>query len=109
VEAILKVATIIPAVNQIEFHLCLQRANNYIPWLKEQGVEVTSYRGLTPLRNGLGGPLDGPLKEIAIKHGAPENAVLIQWQLQQSIVFITTASKPERISEHLKGVDLKLT
>jgi diketogulonate reductase-like aldo/keto reductase len=109
VEAILKVATIIPAVNQIEFHPYLQRANSYIPWLKEQGIEITSSRGLSPLRNGLGGPLDGPLKEIAIKHGVPENAVLIQWKLQQSIVFITTTSKSERISEYLKGVDLKLT
>jgi diketogulonate reductase-like aldo/keto reductase len=109
VEAILDVATIIPVVNQIEFHPYLQRGNNYIPWLKEHGIEVTSYNGLTPLRKGLGGPLDGPLKDIAKKHGVSENAVLIQWQIQQDIVPITTSVKPERIAEYLQGVGLKLS
>jgi len=108
-EAILEVATIIPAVNQIEFHPYLQRGNNYVPWLKEHGIEVTSYNGLTPLRKGLGGPLDGPLKDIAQKHRVSENAVLIQWQIQQDIVPITTSSKPERIAEYLQGVELKLS
>jgi diketogulonate reductase-like aldo/keto reductase len=108
IEAILKVATIIPAVNQIEFHPYLQRGNNLVPWLKEHGIEVTSYNGLTPLRKGLGGPLDEPLKRIAKKHRVTENAVLIQWQIQQDVVPITTSSKPERIAEYLQGVELKL-
>jgi diketogulonate reductase-like aldo/keto reductase len=108
-EAILEVATIVPAVNQIEFHPYLQRGNNYVPWLKEHGIAVTSYSGLTPLRKGLGGPLDGPLKEIAKKNGVSENAVLIQWQIQQDIVPITTSSKPERIAEYLQGVELKFS
>jgi diketogulonate reductase-like aldo/keto reductase len=109
IEAILEAATVVLAVNQIEFHPYLQRGDNYVPWLKEHGIEVTSYNGLTPLRKGAGGPLDGPLKEIAKKHGVSENAVLIQWQIQQDIVPITTSSKPERIAEYLQGVELKLT
>lgn len=108
IEAILEVATIVPAVNQIEFHPYLQRGNNFVPWLKEKGIEVTSYNGLIPLRKGAGGPLDGPLKDIAKKHVATENAVLIQWQIQQDIVPITTSSKPDRIVEYLRGVELKL-
>jgi diketogulonate reductase-like aldo/keto reductase len=108
IEAILDVATITPSVNQIEFHPYLQRANNYVPWLKEHGIQVTSYGGLTPLRKGVGGPLDGTLKNIATKHGVSENAVLIQWQIQQDVVPITTSSKPERIAEYLQGVELKL-
>jgi diketogulonate reductase-like aldo/keto reductase len=109
VEAVLEIATTIPAVNQIEFHPYLQRGNNYVPWLKERGIEVTSYNGLTPLRKGLGGPLDGPLKDIAKKHGVSENAVLIQWQIQQDIVPITTSTKLERIAEYMQGVELKLS
>lgn len=109
IEAILEVATIVPAVNQIEFHPYLQRGGNYLPWLKEHGVAVTSYNGLTPLRKGAGGPLDGPLKEIAKRHGVSENAVLIQWQIQQEVVPITTSSKPERIAQYLQGVTLKLS
>ncbi|KAF4614392.1 hypothetical protein G7Y89_g15345 [Cudoniella acicularis] len=108
-EAILEVATIVPAVNQIEFHPYLQRAHNLVPWSKEHGIVTTSYNGLTPLRKGAGGPLDGPLKEIAKKHGVSENAVLIQWQIRQDVVPITTSSKPERIAEYLQGVGLKLS
>jgi diketogulonate reductase-like aldo/keto reductase len=108
IETILEVATVIPSVNQLEFHPYLQRANNYVPWLKEHGIQVTSYNGLTPLRKGLGGPLDEPLKKMAERHGVTENAVLIQWQIQQDVVPITTSGKPERIGEYLKGVGLKL-
>jgi len=40
IEAILKVASEVPAINQLEFHPYLQRAHNYIPWMREQGIEV---------------------------------------------------------------------
>jgi diketogulonate reductase-like aldo/keto reductase len=109
VDAILEIATIVPAVNQIEFHPYLQRGDNYVPWLKEQGIQVTSYNGLTPLRKGLGGPLDSRLKDIAAEHGVSESAVLIQWQIQQGVIPITTSGKPERIAEYLQGVELKLS
>jgi diketogulonate reductase-like aldo/keto reductase len=109
VKAILEIATIVPAVNQIEFHPYLQHGGNYVPWLKEHGIQVTSYNGLTPLRKGLGGPLDGPLRDIAARHGVSESAVLIQWQIQRGVVPITTSGKPERIAEYLQGVKLKLS
>ncbi|PMD38662.1 Aldo/keto reductase [Hyaloscypha variabilis F] len=108
IESILSVASIVPAVNQIEFHPYLQRSGDYIPWLKEKGIQVTSYNGLTPLRKAAGGPLDGVLKRIAGGHGVAENAVLIRWQIERGVVPITTSGREERIREYLEGVGLRL-
>jgi diketogulonate reductase-like aldo/keto reductase len=108
-ETILKVATIIPAFNQLEFHPYLQRAHNYLPWMREHGIEVASFNGLTPIRSGRPGPLDEPLARIAKSHGVSENAVLLRWQIEQNVVPVTTTSKVERLQEYFSAVDLKLT
>ncbi|KUJ20456.1 Aldo/keto reductase [Mollisia scopiformis] len=97
-ETILEVATIKPALNQLEFHPYLQRAYGYLSWMREHGIEVASFNGLTPIRSGSPGPLDGPLARIAKAHGVTENAV----------VPVTTTTKEERMLEYIKAVDLKL-
>jgi diketogulonate reductase-like aldo/keto reductase len=107
-ETILEVATIKPALNQLEFHPYLQRAHGYLPWMQENGIEVASFNGLTPIRSGSPGPLDGPLARIAAAHGVTENAVLIKWQMEQKVVPVTTTTKEERTMEYMKAVDLKL-
>lgn len=48
IEATLKGASELPVINQIEYHAYLQRANNYIPWMRQKGVQVASFKGLTP-------------------------------------------------------------
>ncbi|KAF2427191.1 Aldo/keto reductase [Tothia fuscella] len=107
-DTILEIATIVPAINQIEFHPYLQREPGYISWLQEKGIVVTSYGGLTPLVKGKGGPLDGPIANIAAQHGISENAVLIQWQIQQNVVPITTSTKAGRLVEYLSAFKLEL-
>jgi diketogulonate reductase-like aldo/keto reductase len=108
-EEILKVATIIPAINQLEFHPYLQRSHNYLPWMRDQGIEVASFNGLTPITKARPGPLDQPLADIAAKHGVTENAVLIKWQIDQNVVPVTTTSHTSRLSEYLAALNLKLT
>lgn len=78
IEAILKVASDVPAINQLEYHRYLQRANDYAPWMREQGIEVSSFKGLAPITVGKGGPLDGPLESIAKSHGVAADAVLLR-------------------------------
>jgi diketogulonate reductase-like aldo/keto reductase len=108
-EEILKVATTIPALNQLEFHPYLQRTHDYLPWMRENGIDVASFNGLTPITKARPGPLDEPLAAIAKKHGVTENAVLIKWQIDQNVVPVTTTTKVDRLSEYLKAVDLKLS
>lgn len=52
--------------------------------------------------------MDEVLRQIAEKHGVSENAVLIQWQIQQGVIPITTTGKKERIAEYLRGVEIRL-
>jgi diketogulonate reductase-like aldo/keto reductase len=108
-ESILSIASIVPSNNQIEYHPYLQRGNDYLPWLASKGIKVTSFHGLAPLRKAAGGPLDGPLKSIAEKHGVSEDAVLIKWQIENGVVPITTTTKKERLEGYLKALDLELT
>ncbi|KAF2444625.1 Aldo/keto reductase [Karstenula rhodostoma CBS 690.94] len=97
-----------PAVNQIELHPYLQRAGDNLPWMKEQGIEVSSFKGLAPLTVGKGGPLDGPLVEIAEKHGVSTSVVLLRWHIQQGIVPITTSTDAERMADYLRAFDVRL-
>ena len=108
-EAILNGAEIIPAVNQIEFHPYLQRSNDYVPWMKEQGIQVSAFKGLAPLTVAKGGPLDQPLADIARKHDTETNSVLLKWHMNQNIVPITTTSKEERMKQYLRALQLNLS
>ncbi|KAG4437438.1 hypothetical protein IFR05_007079 [Cadophora sp. M221] len=101
-------AAIKPALNQLEFHPYLQRAHGYLPWMRENGIEVASFNGLTPIRSGSPGPLDEPLARIAKAHGVSENAVLIKWQIEQRVVPVTTTTKGGRMAEYMEAVDLEL-
>lgn len=109
IEAILKISTITPTINQIEFHPYLQRANDYVPWLQSKGIEVESFFGLAPLTRGPGGPLDSVLKRIAKKHGVDASAVLIKWQLNQNVIPLTTTKTLERMKGYLAVPDLQLS
>lgn len=109
IEEILKVATIIPALNQLEFHPYLQRAHDYLPWMRAHGIEVASFNGLIPITKARPGPLDDILAEITARHQVPENAALISWQTAQSVVATTTTTKVGRLEDYAAAVQLKLS
>ncbi|KAK0728295.1 NADP-dependent oxidoreductase domain-containing protein [Lasiosphaeria miniovina] len=77
VEATLKGAIIPPALNQIEFHPYLQRGNDYVAWLRENDIQVGSFKGLTPAFRAPDGPLRQPLARIAKAHDTTEAVILI--------------------------------
>ncbi|KAI9671544.1 MAG: hypothetical protein M1817_003596 [Caeruleum heppii] len=109
IEALLEVATVVPAVNQLEFHPYLQRSHGYIPWMKEHGVQVCAFKGLSPLTVAKGGPLDGPLASMAERHQVSASAILLRWHMDADVVPITTTRKAERMAEYLEAVTLKLS
>lgn len=108
-EATLAGATIPPAFNQIEFHPYLQRGDNYLSWLRENGLQVGSFKGLTPAFRAPDGPLREPLSRIAKTYDTTEAAVLINWIIQDKIVAVTTTTKPERLDEYAQALKIKLT
>ncbi|KAF7894707.1 uncharacterized protein EAF01_010157 [Botrytis porri] len=109
IEEILKVATIMPVLNQLEFHSYLQCAHEYLPWRRAYGVEVTGFNGLTPITKARPGPLDDIIAEIAARHQVPGNAVLISWQIAQNVVVTTTTTKFGRLEDCAVAVQPKLS
>jgi len=78
VETILKVAQVVPAINQLEFHPYLQAGQRLGPvdeGARHRGVFL---QGPRPITAGRGGPLDKPLEQIAIGHGVTVDAVLLR-------------------------------
>ena len=56
-EAILKTAQIVPAINQIEYHPYLQHGD-LIPFQKKHGIATAAYAPLTAAVRAKPGPLD---------------------------------------------------
>ncbi|KAL7790508.1 NADP-dependent oxidoreductase domain-containing protein [Trichoderma afarasin] len=109
VEATLDGATIPPVLNQIEFHPYLQRGNDYLSWLRENGLKVGAFNGLTPAFRAPGGPLREPLSRIAEKYGTTEAAVLLKWIIQNGVVAVTTTTDPERLDVYAQALKINLT
>ncbi|EHK45172.1 uncharacterized protein TrAtP1_003411 [Trichoderma atroviride] len=100
VEALLETCTIKPAMNQLEFHPYLQRANDFVPWMREHGIEVSSFKTLAPITVGKGGPLDELLPSLATKYEVAESVILLSWCIGQNIAPITTTSSQSRLCEY---------
>lgn len=109
IEATLKGATLLPAINQIEYHPYLQRANQYIPWMRQKGIQVGSFKGLTPAVRCPQGPLQEPLARIAKGHNVTKAVILLAWLIQNNIVAVTSTTKPERLDEYARVLRTKLT
>jgi len=107
-ELIAEGATVVPAVNQIEYHPYLVNASTAVAaYAKKHNIVLTSYGGLGPIFRWTGGPVDSVVETIRARvekaAGQPVNAgqVLQLWLRAKSIPAITTSSKVERINEYL--------
>ncbi|KAF4764702.1 hypothetical protein HAV15_000408 [Penicillium sp. str.  len=108
-EAVLEVCSVVPAINQLEYRPYLQRAHDYIPWMREHGIEVSSFKTLAPITVGKGGPLDLPLSSIAARHNTSTSTVVLSWAIDQNIVPITITTKAERMDEYIAALSLRLS
>ncbi|KAG2078194.1 Aldo/keto reductase [Suillus decipiens] len=93
---ILEVATIPPAVNQVEAHPYVWKALQPNLAIHDQYKIVTSsYGGLSPLFRGTGGPLDPVIEQIRARlektRGAPvsDGQVLNKWLQQKGVLVVT--------------------
>ncbi|KIO14560.1 hypothetical protein M404DRAFT_991321 [Pisolithus tinctorius Marx 270] len=93
---VLAVATIIPAVNQIELHPYVWKsAKPTIAFDKERGIVTSSFSGLSSIVRFPGGPVDAAIKQIRARlektRGAPvsDAQVLIKWLKQNGMLVVT--------------------
>ncbi|KAH9854220.1 Aldo/keto reductase [Lenzites betulinus] len=112
-QEVLEVATVIPAVNQIEYHPYVYKAALPVLELqKKHNIVTESYGGLTPIVRHKGGPVDPILATIRARlekdtgKTVSEGQVLGLWLRAQDVVEVTTSSKEERVKEYVSTQEL---
>jgi alcohol dehydrogenase (NADP+) len=115
-EALLKTATLMPEMNQIELHPYLQQPK-MLEYCKSKNIHLTAFAPLgsadRPDRLKLDGEpvlLDEPvIKQIADRHDATPAQILISWAAHRQTVVIPKSAKPQRIKQNLGAIDLTLS
>lgn len=109
---LLKVATVVPAVNQIELHPFFQQAElqrvNRRHGIATQAWSpiggITSYRGMEKRS------FDDPtLLGIAKQHGKSAAQVMLRWHVQEGRSAIPKSVRADRIAENFEVFDFQLT
>jgi diketogulonate reductase-like aldo/keto reductase len=111
-DALLKQATVVPAVNQIEAHPYftqpdVQAANAAHGILTQAWSPIggiTSYRG-----TGTSTFDDPAIAAIAASHSKTPAQVMIRWHLQEGRSAIPKSVRPQRITENFDVSDFELT
>lgn len=107
-ETILQTATVVPSVNQIEFHPYLQHGD-LVAFHESKGIKTVGYSGLVPITRAKDGPLDSLLSALAIKYAVDGSEILLRWTIDRGCVAITTSSKETRLASYLRTLMFKLT
>ncbi|TVY84880.1 NADPH-dependent conjugated polyketone reductase C1 [Lachnellula suecica] len=107
-EAVLKTAKVVPAINQIEYHPYLQH-DGLVEFHNKHGIATSAYAPLTAVVKAKPGPLDGTYEKLAKKYGVTPGEIALRWVLDQGIVVLTTSSNEQRLKGFLKVSQFKLT
>jgi len=103
-EDLLKVAKVIPAVNQVELHVGLQQ-HRLQEYCTGKGIHLVSH---TPLMNGQVFENE-ELKKLAKKHKKSIVNIIVRWGIQRKIFMIPKSTNPKRIRENFKVFDFSLS
>lgn len=111
-DRLLAVASVVPAVNQIEVHPYFQQgALRRVH--AEHGIATQAWSpigGVTSYGGGERSAFDDPtLRELARQHGKSPAQVMLRWHLQHGRSAIPKSVKPARIAENFDVFDFELT
>ncbi len=102
-EELLKVAKVIPAVNQVEFSPYLYQ-KDLLDYCNAKGIKLEAYSPLTR-----GKKLnDQRLKDIAAKYKKSPAQILLRWVLQHDMIVIPKSVNKGRIQENADIFDFKI-
>ncbi|MED3804837.1 aldo/keto reductase [Lysinibacillus xylanilyticus] len=103
-ENILKETSVVPVINQIEFHPHLTQ-EEVRAYCKEKGIQVEAW---SPLMNG--SLLEESLiQQLASKYGKTPAQIVLRYDVQQGVVTIPKTMTPARMTENLTVFDFSLT
>jgi diketogulonate reductase-like aldo/keto reductase len=107
-EAILKTAKIIPAINQIEYHPYLQH-EGLLDFHNKHGIATSAYGPLTAAVRAKGGPLDATYESLAKKYEVTPGEIALRWVIDQGVVALTTSASEQRLRTYQNVTKFKLT
>ncbi len=103
-ELLLKETTVIPVINQIEFHPHLTQ-EEVRHFCKENGIQVEAW---SPLMNG--SLLEEELiQQLASKYSKTPAQIVLRYDVQHGVVTIPKTMTPARMTENLHVFDFALT
>ncbi len=99
-EHLLQIASVKPAVNQVELHVFLQQPE-LVEYCRTQDIVVEAY---SPLAHGQG--LDNQvLTDIAAKYGKTPTQVMLRWCVEQGTVPLPKSVHQDRIAQNIDIFD----
>jgi diketogulonate reductase-like aldo/keto reductase len=104
IEDVLKIARVVPAVNQVEWHP-EARQQKLVDFCQAKGIVFEAW---APLMQGAVAKIP-TLIDIAKKHGKTPAQIAIRWGLQHQVVMIPKSVRKERIIENTDVFDFQLT
>lgn len=110
IDDILSVASVRPAVLQVECHPYLAQ-NELIAHCHARGLEVTAYSPLGSSDRAWRHPDEPVLLEepvvlaLAEKHGRSPAQILLRWQVQRKVICIPKSITPSRILQNIQVFD----
>jgi len=97
-------SSIIPMVNQMEFHPYLVQ-QDLIDFCAKKGIQ---YEAWSPLMKGKIIDIE-LLKNIALKYSKTTAQVVLRWEIQKGVITIPKSSNPNRIVENADLFDFELS
>jgi diketogulonate reductase-like aldo/keto reductase len=100
-KTILKTAKVKPAINQVEFHPCIDQ-RSLLAFAKQHDIRVAAFSSLTPTTKLPDAPVTHVVRRLAAKYGVDEGVILLRWVLGQHVVVVTTSGNETRLKGYLE-------
>ena len=105
-EKLLKVATVVPAINQIERHPLLSQ-KELIDYCQNEGIRVEAYSPFARMDEKL--IRNKILMKISEKYNKTIPQIILRWNYQGGIPTVPKTSNKQRLKQNIDIFDFKLT
>lgn len=105
-EELLGASSLVPAVNQVEFHpFIYEQQKSLLAYCVEKGIVIEAYSPLAQHSR----TTDPRIAQIAAQHGKTPSQVILRWCLQHGTAPLPRSANPGHIRENFDIFDFKLT